>query len=77
MKFNWSRILSSGEEVKKEFGISNFYLALILIFCTIAAFITLKTSFYISLVIFLLGAFYCFYLKKSRHYAFTNISKRF
>lgn len=72
MKFNWNRILSKDEEVKKEFGISNYYLTVIFVITTIAAALTLSTGFGIALTIFFLGSFYCFYLKKSRHYAFTN-----
>jgi membrane protein YdbS with pleckstrin-like domain len=72
MKFKWDRILSKDEKIKKEFGISNYYLAVIFVITIIAAALTISTGFGISLTIFFLGLFYCFYLKKSRHYAFTN-----
>ncbi len=74
MKFNWKKILSPKESVQKEFGISNGYCAIIIIISLLAALVASSQSspLAVTVFIFLLGLCYSLYLKKSRHYAFTD-----
>jgi membrane protein YdbS with pleckstrin-like domain len=72
MKFDWKNMLSENEHVVKEFGISNLYLGIIFVITTIVAIFVIYSNIFIAAFVSLLGTFYCYYLKRSRHYAFTN-----
>jgi len=72
MNFNWSKILSTDESLEKEFSISNRYRNILFSLTTVASLLILFFNIFIAICIFLLGLLYWFYLKKAKHYGFTN-----
>lgn len=72
MKFTWNSILASDEKIQKEFGVSNAYVISILILTIIVSVIVAYQYIPAGLFLFVLGAFYSFYIKKAKHFAFTN-----
>lgn len=72
MNFNWSKYLTPDESLQMEFSVSNSFRTGIIIASIIISVILLFTNILVALVVLLLGLLDWFYLKKAKHYAFTN-----
>jgi len=72
MNFNWSKTLAADESLQKEFSISTRYRNILFSLSTVASLIILFFNIFVAIFIFLLGLLYWFYLKKAKHYGFTN-----
>lgn len=72
MNFEWSKILSQEEELKKEFTISKQFRQIVLITIVIGSITVCFFSLYAGILIFILGLVYWLYLTKSKHYGLTS-----
>ncbi len=72
MNFDWKKIIDPEEVIQKEFTISSRYRNAVSAVIVVIALFTMFVSWYIGILVVLLGALYWYYLKNSKHYAFTN-----
>ena len=72
MNFSWSNILSADESLQKEFSISFRYRNIFLLSTSVLALFVIFFSIFAAIFLFLLGLLYWYYLKKAKHYCFTN-----
>jgi len=72
MSFQWNTILAPEEVVQRDFTISLQYRNIVVGFILIAGIVVFFQSFYIGIVIVLLGGLYWLYLSNAKHYAFTD-----
>jgi uncharacterized membrane protein YdbT with pleckstrin-like domain len=72
MNFNWNKYLAKDEVIKREFSISPRFQAASLLLCIVAAISILFFNIFMAIFVFLMGLLYWYYLKKAKHYGFTN-----
>jgi uncharacterized membrane protein YdbT with pleckstrin-like domain len=72
LHFQWSSVLAQDEQIQKEFGISSRYLMAVLIGSVLGGLVVVFVVWFMGIFLFLLGLLYWYYMKKSKHYAFTS-----
>lgn len=72
MQYQWNQIIAPEETIQKEFTISARYRNMVFGFMILCSIVVGLDVYYIGIFLFLMGLLYWFYLKKAKHYAFTN-----
>ena len=70
--FSWTNILTDEEKKELEFGISSTYAFTLLFLTSLAGLIVLFSNVFVGLAIILLGYVYFLYLRKGKHFIFTD-----
>jgi uncharacterized membrane protein YdbT with pleckstrin-like domain len=70
--YNWSKIFAPEETMQKEFGVSSLYLNALLACALLVGIAICFVSVYAGILLFVLLVLFWFYMKKAKHYAFTN-----
>ncbi len=72
MSFSWTKYLAADENLEKEFGISIRYRTASLVIIVLIAIVISFFNIFVAIMVLLLGILYWYYLKRAKHYAFTN-----
>jgi membrane protein YdbS with pleckstrin-like domain len=72
MDFNWGGVVSPEEKILREFTISKRYYNTVLGLALIISCMTMVANIFAGAVILILGILYWYYLKRAKHYAFTD-----
>ncbi len=72
MRFAWTTILAPQEQLLKEFSISSTYQKAILVVTVLVSIASFFITWYVGIALLVLGCIYWYYIKNSKHYAFTD-----
>src|SRR5438874_646513 len=72
MNFQWNTVLAPDETIQKEFTISERYRNAVVALTIVVAVVVGTAVWYVGILTLLIGILYWYYLKKAKHYAFTD-----